>query len=214
MDVLSSATLNDGESPLLRLPGEIRNRIYTYVIKFRPYEFAIVKPDSTGRRARLKHRANGVQLSRVCRRLYHETAMLPFSLNEFCCANFYVCEVLHKLFTTTQRAAMRKLIVKVAGDKFWPTRMYLHTVIQSGFALSQHYPNLDRVVVRSYYTVDNPGGRVRGIIEGKRTLLTEWFTKGEKEGFEVEFQDLNRVEDGKSAEPLGLDYLFSLLGEI
>lgn len=123
--------------------------------------------------------------------------MIPFTLNEFCCANLYVCEVLHKLFTTTQRAAVRELIIKVVGDRFWPTRPYFFKVRDSGFMLSQHYPNLHRVVVRSYYTIDSPGGRVRGIIEGKTRLLTEWFKKGEKKGFEIEFQDLNRVDNAK-----------------
>lgn len=150
------------------------------------------------RRARLNHRANGISVTLVYRRLYHETAMLPFLLNDFRCFNWYVCEVLHKLFTPMQRAAVGELGVKVAGDRLWQTPSYLCDVREHGFRLSRHFPNLERVVVRPYYIRENPGGRVRGIIEDKRMCLTEWLMKGEKEGFEVEFVDLNRVVGGVS----------------
>lgn len=197
LNLLRSATLNDAKSPLLRLPAELRNQIYIYAIKSRPYEFSIIKPNSPNRRARIKHRANGVALAQVCRKLYHETAMLPFILNSFFCANWYVCEVLHKLLTPSQRAEVRELGVKVAGDRFWATRPYLYVVRDEGFRLSRHFPNLERVVVKSYYTVENTGARVRGIIEGKYGLLKKWFMKGEREGFEVKFEELNLIGGGK-----------------
>jgi hypothetical protein len=95
-----SALRNQQNSPLLRLPAELRNSIYEYalgghiirvkqeisqgrVIRFLP-DFEVFQPAST---SRLKHRSINMtallQLSSVSRQLRAETKGLPYSLNAF-----------------------------------------------------------------------------------------------------------------------------------
>ncbi|RYN15629.1 hypothetical protein AA0120_g12343 [Alternaria tenuissima] len=73
------------ESPLLRLPPEIRNGIYAYVFGNTRYRFqpnirpggfpVVVKPDQT------EYRHPNLPL--VCHQLYHETRLLPYKLGTF-----------------------------------------------------------------------------------------------------------------------------------
>ncbi|OWY42208.1 hypothetical protein AALT_g11440 [Alternaria alternata] len=73
------------ESPLLRLPPEIRNGIYAYVFGNKRYRLwpkirpggspVVVKPDQT------EYRHPNLPL--VCRQLYHETRLLPYKLGTF-----------------------------------------------------------------------------------------------------------------------------------
>ncbi|CAI9625594.1 unnamed protein product [Alternaria burnsii] len=96
-------------SPLLRLPGEIRNEIYRHVLNKGVFEFendVVLRTTGYGER---------FTLLRVCREIYNETRLLPFSLNTFYFGSF---EVFHKFivkfttakFTTTkQRQAIRAL---------------------------------------------------------------------------------------------------------
>ncbi|CAN9334720.1 unnamed protein product [Alternaria alternata] len=80
-----TAKRNAIESPLLRLPPEIRNGIYAYVFgntryrfrpNIRPQVYPVVfKPDQT------EYRHPNLPL--VCRQLYHETRLLPYKLGTF-----------------------------------------------------------------------------------------------------------------------------------
>ncbi|KAI0583368.1 hypothetical protein Alg130_05707 [Pyrenophora tritici-repentis] len=62
-------SLNQTNSPLLRLPSELRNRIFDYV-----YTDAAMKPDK-----------NAMALPLTCRQLNHETAILPY---KYCVFSF------------------------------------------------------------------------------------------------------------------------------
>ncbi|CAN9439550.1 unnamed protein product [Alternaria alternata] len=73
------------ESPLLRLPPEIRNGIYTYVFGntrylFRDYHFSIRTP-VTFTPDKVEYQRLSLPL--VCRQLHHETRLLPYELGTF-----------------------------------------------------------------------------------------------------------------------------------
>jgi len=74
---------NTAESPLLRLPGEIRNHIYEHVLGQRTYALWVYSFKAT-----YTH-PNDLALLRVCRKVYDEAKLLPFSLNTFCFPHFF-----------------------------------------------------------------------------------------------------------------------------
>jgi len=84
-----SSISNATNSPLLRLPGEIRNEIFAYVYTEAVYELELeAKGWYTEFRVVLSGpekylRKCEVHLSLVCRQVQTETAMLPYKLGEF-----------------------------------------------------------------------------------------------------------------------------------
>ncbi|KAF7446426.1 hypothetical protein Ptr902_09458 [Pyrenophora tritici-repentis] len=69
------------QSPLLRLPPEIRNRIWEFALGGMVYR--VKNPDSDRHRklAPSPKQPAGISLLRVCRQIYAEAAMLPSLLN-------------------------------------------------------------------------------------------------------------------------------------
>jgi len=70
---------NQRESPLLQMPPEIRNMIYTYV--FKGLNWRIYKTKWSIER--LERRRNDLALLGTCRQISAETALLPFVLGRF-----------------------------------------------------------------------------------------------------------------------------------
>jgi hypothetical protein len=74
--------LNAINSPLLRLPAELRNRIFTYVFSGEEYRFlGNERGPITCRISSFQH--NGLGPLLVSRQLYIETAILPYKLGTF-----------------------------------------------------------------------------------------------------------------------------------
>jgi hypothetical protein len=76
-----SAMQNQRDSPLLRMPPEIRNRIYDFALGGNT--FVLLKDDDTEKIVNKTKSKNALALLAVSRQLYAETALLPFSLNVF-----------------------------------------------------------------------------------------------------------------------------------
>ncbi|KAF2253367.1 hypothetical protein BU26DRAFT_400386, partial [Trematosphaeria pertusa] len=81
--------LENVKSPLLRLPGKIRNAIWEYVVGGTTFDMH-VKYRYKGRYAwripdakAANTTKNQLSLLRVCRQIYAETAILPFKVNVF-----------------------------------------------------------------------------------------------------------------------------------
>jgi hypothetical protein len=72
---------------LLRLPAELRNRIYEHVLGGRTYRF---KDTVYTGRARLDTKGENhiLALLYVCRQIYFETALLPYTMNMFSFRHF------------------------------------------------------------------------------------------------------------------------------
>ncbi len=122
-------------SPLLRLPSEIRNRIYGFVfgvhrlyIDYNPHEHN--HKINEGRRERI-HVPGGlyhlagvgldkkicIRLLRVCRQTYEEAALLPYTLNTFHFANIWVDRRFKKESKPVQRRAIGKYGRYMSHDK-------------------------------------------------------------------------------------------------
>lgn len=111
---------NDRDSPLLRLPGELRNHIYEKV-------FTVINPlcfSRTTRPFKKFHRSVPFDLSLlyVCRKIYHDTALLPFSLNTIQCNSFVVLEQLWSRLSVEQRQAV-KLFRMATHFEYHSTRL-------------------------------------------------------------------------------------------
>jgi hypothetical protein len=96
-------------SPLLRLPPEIRNTIYTFV-------FGIGTILMIHLRYGLSCRTEGsLNLLRVCRQVYTETCLLPYKLNTFDFVGGSACVI--KKFLAMRNEAQIAVLSKVKnGD--------------------------------------------------------------------------------------------------
>jgi len=111
------------DSPLLRLPGELRTRIWEYVLG--GFELRSMFPDhSQPRKPRrmippFAERSNGTQLLRTCRQIYTETALLPYKTNTFIFETYTPVKYDLKRMKAFQRAHIEKIQFDVdcqAGD--------------------------------------------------------------------------------------------------
>ncbi|KAF2118248.1 hypothetical protein BDV96DRAFT_597106 [Lophiotrema nucula] len=92
-DLMKIAKGNSETSPLLRLPGEIRNMIWVYALG--GHRINVLENDNVvSHTSRLIDAPNDsaassptFQLPQVCRQLYAETALLPYQLNTFALKN-------------------------------------------------------------------------------------------------------------------------------
>lgn len=123
MLTVNSTRRNEKESPLLRLPAELRNKIYEYTIGGYVIELfeSTKKPhynmlsQADGHYTAL---ANPTVLSKTCRQLHKETALLPYSLNTFHGRIRYIHKFLKGL-TKAQREQIKSLeIFFVRTDLF------------------------------------------------------------------------------------------------
>jgi hypothetical protein len=117
-------SLNEDQSPFLRLPGEIRNKIYApvlggLIIESKGSARPICKSDAKVHRSLVQVRATEsndisltlsglLQLLNVCRQIRMETRLLPFGLNEFQIRPSHLKYFLHGL-TKAQRGAISAL---------------------------------------------------------------------------------------------------------
>ena len=86
-DSVFSSIANTANSPLLRLPGEIRNEIFAYLYTDAGYEIELDN-DCADRRVVLSDvtaslRRYLIRLLLVCRQVHAETALLLYELGEF-----------------------------------------------------------------------------------------------------------------------------------
>lgn len=198
---LCSTARNKTESPLLRLPGEIRNLIYGYVFTSVPYQVVDVYDEETGTHlgTHIHDRPVGVDLTRVCCELHHDTALLPFLLNEFRCLEVKVLGRLHDLLQPEQRKVIRKLTVVVDFENYCVIDEFLDYTHDHKIMLSDYWPNLEQVVVVACSTKWSSAwqqkwqqmnvARVR-IMQDNKTALEDWLRDRAKEGFEVVFEEV------------------------
>lgn len=117
-DEAVSTLHNQKQSPLLRLPAELRNWIYEYALGsltirkclFRPHKF---RAFDTSR----QERTNLTALASTCRQLYGETRLLPFELNVFKGHVEYWPRVLRDGLSESQRNSLRSIEITRSSVK-------------------------------------------------------------------------------------------------
>jgi hypothetical protein len=90
-----STIRNAEQSPLLKLPAELRTKIYTFVFSglhrdflyFADYPSKICKPEdftsAPSNKLARKELASAISLLQTCKQVHYETALLPFQIFEF-----------------------------------------------------------------------------------------------------------------------------------
>ncbi|KAF2831205.1 hypothetical protein CC86DRAFT_269165, partial [Ophiobolus disseminans] len=103
----SSTERNDHDSPLLRLPGELRNRVYEFVLHQNPRRY--LRSFQTSSMWHQGPNLRNLSILSVCKKTHHDTALLPFALNTFRCDALHVFEGMLSTMTMTQRQAITSL---------------------------------------------------------------------------------------------------------
>jgi len=128
-----STEINATQSPLLRLPAEIRNQIYSYIFSDSIYEldheewqycdfikFWVLRPPPYSNSLSI------VKLPFACRQLHHETSLLPYRLATFDFGkmrysndgyNYHVMKVFLEARTKAQVENLGNMQVYVPGQR-------------------------------------------------------------------------------------------------
>jgi hypothetical protein len=185
--ICSSTQRNATDSPLLRLPGEIRNSIYSYVFGYDTHEFA--RPfQGTQCLPRLVLSSGWPHLDilSVCRQTQRETALLPFELSTFE-LELPNLNLLRGRISDVQRCAITSLCLWVAPDE--ASRGIMSGLESEGIELCHFLPALESVTVqfkrRTIYQRS-----VEGRVQAKqgRQAVKEWVESGSNEGLRVVYE--------------------------
>lgn len=123
-------------------------------------------------------------LTNVCRRLYHETALLQIRYIDIQCVEIWVRAILLLRFTKAQRAALENLTIEVVLGKRYPIQDFLEYAEGGGILLARPYSNLRRVNVINRLTKVS---LLRDASRDKKKRLENWLRRGSKEDMEVVF---------------------------
>lgn len=159
--------------PLLRLPAEIRNRVYFFVfrstIKFRvkgPWVYKRDKDDVSGFREVIRTNAPLQFLSVLltCRQIYNETRLLPFSTN-ILDINDATIVAPSEILSAEQRASVMDIYASVSlnsdTDDVEPARSNTRrTLAQLTQVYKSRFPNLQRLVIHRHFRVHVLDGSV------------------------------------------------------
>ena len=157
---------NTEQSPLLRLPAEIRNLIFHYVLGgqkvaihspsyYRPHEseckgesdFAISEFKDPYIILERSRSVRPVDLLKTCRQIYAETVLLPFALNTFSYSSeIEVLDIKNKIFEAQRHA--------ITAVQFCAIRGSLQN--QDGRIKAMSYlPGLRKVYINIYFEDDH-----------------------------------------------------------
>ena len=109
---------NASTSPLLRLPPEIRLRIYKHVfggqqlwMDFHGLQYSLSTSVHRYRMIKDLDRKLDIRLLRVCRQIFTEAALLPYTLNEF----VFKSERGWRKFVNSMRPGKKQVVKKAIG---------------------------------------------------------------------------------------------------
>lgn len=97
----------NSRTPLLRLPGEIRNRIWGYALGNEVIQVTPSISRANEHCFKFLDRPVAIAPLRASRQIYHETALLPFRLNTFLLLRPIDVSQLERQLTPRQRALVR-----------------------------------------------------------------------------------------------------------
>jgi hypothetical protein len=114
---------NNQNSPLLRLPPEIRNRIWEYTLGHTT--FGINVPFSRYQKPTIKRPSNepiiNTALLRSCRHIYLEAALIPMRLNTFVFHDgTWMIKRAMKLLKTHQWRNIKNIRFVISSPNMWP----------------------------------------------------------------------------------------------
>jgi hypothetical protein len=128
------SALNKFNSPLLRLPGELRNRIYAYIFDKQDYIFTLYNVGEYDARFHpISYRKYNLSLLATSRQIYTETALLPYKLGRFHYQFLELAEVEWRYYlecftewrSEAQIRSTRSISV-LGGDGYWCNIRYCY----------------------------------------------------------------------------------------
>lgn len=178
-----SSVNSNHNSRLLRLPPEIRNRIWEYTLggmEFRQIHFTSRKRVF---QAKPSERPNIFALLRVCRQIYAETALLPLAVNVLPVRPWWSLTPAVRPFRTYQIKQIEELRVEIGlFELCGPSEHWLDYFIVGGkFAL---LPNLRRVRV-SLFSHLEPKRESKPLAEYESQLHTALDSRLLSAGYEL-----------------------------
>lgn len=146
-----------GYPPLFfRLPGELRNQIYTYI--FTPVTISLVrkkglngKPQKSGLELR-RHSTKpwGMSLLLVCRQMHGETALLPYDVNSFHFSSHATFAEMLCEFSVEQRTAMKNVHMEIKGTEEVGLAGFMDRMDHAGIRFAALLPNVRRMKLETY----------------------------------------------------------------
>ncbi|KAF2036022.1 hypothetical protein EK21DRAFT_49110, partial [Setomelanomma holmii] len=108
---------NEHDSMFLRLPGELRNKVYRYVLGGRTLRLReeimakaqIEDPVVAASIGDTSDMPQNLAFLAVCRKIYHETRLLPFTLNTFHFRHVYHLPTTLQQFAPSQTQAITRI---------------------------------------------------------------------------------------------------------
>lgn len=148
--ILLRTIRNQRESPLLRLPAELRNKVYTYVLGGREIELCCNESCGCGGRRRYGRVPRGKQgpvshyprsllaLLETCHQVHGEARLLPFSSNMFLATALDWKELIAEHFSDERKNAIQAIGVQIYGysgdqvmDEFADSDLFNHLAMLS-----------------------------------------------------------------------------------
>ena len=182
---------NHRESHFLRLPGEVRNRIYNYALGRKHILILPPRLYSADRNGTSDHLPTVVEpntirkllhLTETCRQIHAETNLLVFEMNDFRIPFKYSFDYFVKSVSQRQMEAIRTLV--------WPRRCE-----QMADDLLSRFTGLQRFVVVTagrrgedfYIPTDNATVKVHSWYSEKRLIAKERLDAWRAKGIEIEY---------------------------
>lgn len=144
---------NQAESPLLRLPGELRNRIYELAVggniivvtksykRWRKTSVYLTSadpsgPDAKSAQASIRAPVSGIfTIGLVCRQLHRETALSQYAKNLFHFDSMTAGQILLESLNSAQRALLTSISIQVGT--YFVTRWFFGWVIDLRTSLDE-----------------------------------------------------------------------------
>ena len=177
-------------SPFLRLPAELRNEIYSYVLTKGTYHFRFQYLKRTTSASEKKNR---LSLLLSYRQIHAKAALLISSLNTFHFHNVIIFKQAIASLSDGQRKVIRNIAidVQVGLDERNSTIAYINENTQEGTSITDMFPNLETVFITNQ---DRYGDRVQNTEVGMRLqrakqLLKEWMAGGSGGKVKLQYRD-------------------------
>ncbi|PSN69748.1 hypothetical protein BS50DRAFT_585269 [Corynespora cassiicola Philippines] len=205
-NLISIVERNSIESPLLRLPGEIRNRIYDYILHnlaiivrgSRKYNIQPERREYERVECKFSLNANfqsAANLTQACRLLYAELSTLIYPNCTFQLE--FIGKELFQNFIDVIKARRSRIF------RIIPTmKMLDQWLVCRGYPITKHYPNFQRMVIpRDLLHIVTPFAHFKDC-----RMYYGWNELPYRPQLEILGPTLERLAKGKEGKPIEIEF--------